>query len=90
MFLTISPQKRRKLMATKEKTLLPRILKRNLVMDIFIFFTTHLASPFSDQSIWGEKVVTGPEGGQIPCKGGSILDTKETNAGGIQTKKDCK
>ena len=57
---------------------------------ISFFFHNWSRIPFSDQSIWGEKVVTGPQGGQIPCKGGSILDTKETNAGGIQTKKDCK
>ena len=57
---------------------------------ISFFFHNWSRIFFSDQSVWGEKVVTGPQGGQIPCKWGSILDTKETDAGGIQTRKYCK
>ena len=70
MFLTISPQKRRKLMATKEKTLLPRILKRNLVMDIFLPFTTDLASPFQINQYGGRKLLLALKEGRYLAKEG--------------------
>ena len=57
-------------MATKEKTLLPRILKRNLVMEIILSFTTDLASPFQINQYGGRKLLLALKEGRYLAKEG--------------------
>ena len=64
-------------MATKEKTLLHRILKRNLVMDIFLSFTTDLASPFQINQYGGRKLLLALKEGRYLAKEGALSIQKK-------------
>ena len=67
-----SAQMRRKLMASKEKTLLHRILKRNLVIHHFKSPWDIFHDLFSAQSVWRPKGVGCHQGGEVCCKTRSL------------------
>ena len=65
-------------MASKEKTLIHRILKRNLVIKI-LEPSFVIDKFFAAEQVWGEKDAGGDQGRKVSCKGGSLHDSTKTD-----------
>ena len=63
-------------MASKEKTLLHRILKRNLVIKISQCVIDDL---FPAEQVWWEEDAGGDQGGEVFCQGWSLHNSTETD-----------